>query len=453
MPSIVMSATVLRDIELVLDGVLGSGHVLGGAVRADDRVRTDGRVRPAGVHDAPEVVLPLTDPRRTEALAAGEAVLVDEEMTPIARLVGLAATDGGVRGTVTRERRRESGAGRAHLLTVADRVAGWGRVAVLARPVTAADSAALHGVEAIVVPDDAADTAGVPTDVMLRLAHRLAERLATAAGTGEIPVRTAPLPWRDPVSDAALTDLLGEWLGGADVVRLSTDSGDAGAAAWASLATALDERHEEVDLDHDDADILQRWRRPRSSRGVVLMLSGLSGSGKSTVARGVAARLAAESDRTVSLLDGDVVRQMLSSGLGFDRASRILNVRRIGYVGSEIARHGGIAICAPIAPYATTRAQVRAMAEAVGDFILVHVSTPLAECERRDLKGLYAKARAGLIPEFTGISDPYDVPTDADLRVDTSTLHPAEAVGLVLDYLVSGGWVRPLQPTDPRGNA
>ena len=137
---------------------------------------------------------------------------------------------------------------------------------------------------------------------------------------------------------------------------------------------------------------------------------------------------------------------MLSAGLGFDRESRIMNVRRIGYVGAEIARHGGIAICAPIAPYASTRADVRAMAQAVGDFVLVHVNTPLAECERRDLKGLYAKARAGLIPEFTGISDPYDEPVDADLRVDTSTLTQDEAVAVVLGHLVAGGWVNAADP-------
>jgi sulfate adenylyltransferase len=141
----------------------------------------------------------------------------------------------------------------------------------------------------------------------------------------------------------------------------------------------------------------------------------------------------------VSLLDGDDVRRLLSSGLGFDRAGRDLNVRRIGYVGSEIARHGGLAVCAPIAPYAESRAAVRAMVEPVGEFVLVHVSTPLEECERRDLKGLYAKARAGLIPEFTGISDPYDVPTDADLAVDTSQVSRETALEQVLVLLRSRG--------------
>jgi len=135
------------------------------------------------------------------------------------------------------------------------------------------------------------------------------------------------------------------------------------------------------------------------------------------------------------------VRRLLSSGLGYDRAGRDLNVRRIGFVGSEIARHGGLAICAPIAPYAESRAAVRAMVEPVGDFVLIHVSTPIEECERRDLKGLYAKARAGLIPEFTGVSDPYDVPTDADLAVDTSRVSREAALDLVLELLRTLGLI------------
>ena len=124
--------------------------------------------------------------------------------------------------------------------------------------------------------------------------------------------------------------------------------------------------------------------------------------------------------RSVTLLDGDVVRHHLSKGLGFARADRDTNVRRIGFVASEITKAGGIAICCPIAPYDATRRDVRAMVEAEGGFVLVHVATPLAECERRDRKGLYAKARRGEIPEFTGISDPYEVPEDADLAIDTT---------------------------------
>ena len=138
----------------------------------------------------------------------------------------------------------------------------------------------------------------------------------------------------------------------------------------------------------------------------MIFFTGLSGSGKSTVARDLRDALSESGDRTVSLLDGDRVRRLLSAGLTFSRADRDLNIVRIGYVAAEVARHGGIAICAPIAPYASAREQVREMATVAGDFLLVHVSTPLEVCEARDRKGLYAKARAGLIGNFTGISDP-----------------------------------------------
>ncbi|HWU33170.1 MAG TPA: adenylyl-sulfate kinase, partial [Marmoricola sp.] len=141
-------------------------------------------------------------------------------------------------------------------------------------------------------------------------------------------------------------------------------------------------------------------------------------------------------DRTVTSLDGDVVRRHLSTGLGFSREDRETNIRRIGWVGAEIARHGGIAICSPIAPFDETRKAVRAMTEAAGgDFILIHVATPLEECERRDRKGLYAKARAGEIPDFTGISSPYEAPDDADLTVDTTDRSIQDVLDEVLAVL------------------
>ena len=125
--------------------------------------------------------------------------------------------------------------------------------------------------------------------------------------------------------------------------------------------------------------------------------------------------------RTVTSLDGDVVRRNLSAGLTFSKEDRETNIRRIGWVAAEISRHGGVAICSPIAPFDATRKQVRAMVDAAGGaFVLVHVATPLEECERRDRKGMYAKARAGEIPEFTGISSPYDEPTDAAVHIDTT---------------------------------
>jgi sulfate adenylyltransferase len=189
------------------------------------------------------------------------------------------------------------------------------------------------------------------------------------------------------------------------------------------------------------ADELKRARPPRRERGVVVFLTGLSGSGKSTIARALRDALAERGDRTVSLLDGDLVRQLLSAGLTFSRADRDLNIARIGYVATEVARHGGIAICAPIAPYAEARARVRQMVSQAGDFLLIHVATPVEVCEARDRKGLYAKARAGLIDHFTGVSDPYEEPRDADLTIDTSVTSKQEAVDAILGLLTKGGWL------------
>jgi sulfate adenylyltransferase len=186
---------------------------------------------------------------------------------------------------------------------------------------------------------------------------------------------------------------------------------------------------------------LRRVRRPRSERGLVLFLTGLSGSGKSTIARDLCDVLAERGDRQVSLLDGDHVRQLLSAGLSFSRADRDLNIARIGYVAAEVARHGGIAICAPIAPFAAARAHVRQIVSAVGDFFLIHVATPVEVCEARDRKGLYARARAGIIGQFTGISDPYEEPADAELILDTSEMSRTEAVAAVLRMLTAGGWL------------
>ena len=194
-------------------------------------------------------------------------------------------------------------------------------------------------------------------------------------------------------------------------------------------------------LSRDVAAELRRARPPRSERGLVVFFTGLSGSGKSTLARDLRDALLERGDRKVSLLDGDLVRQLLSAGLTFSREDRDLNIARIGYVATEVARAGGIALCAPIAPYAAARAGVRSMVSEAGGFVLVHVATPLEACEARDRKGLYAKARAGVIGSFTGISDPYEEPADADLVVDTSVLSRHAAVDLVLAHLARGGWL------------
>jgi sulfate adenylyltransferase len=164
---------------------------------------------------------------------------------------------------------------------------------------------------------------------------------------------------------------------------------------------------------------LRRTRPPRAKQGFTVFFTGLSGSGKSTIANALMVKLMEMGGRPVTLLDGDVVRKHLSSELGFSKEHRDLNIQRIGFVASEISKNGGIAICAPIAPYAATRRKVRAMIEEYGAFCEVHVATSLEECERRDRKGLYKLAREGRIKEFTGISDPYDVPENPELVVET----------------------------------
>ncbi len=186
---------------------------------------------------------------------------------------------------------------------------------------------------------------------------------------------------------------------------------------------------------------LRRTHPPRHRQGFTVFFTGLSGSGKSTIANALLVKLLEMGGRPVTLLDGDIVRKNLSSELGFSKEHRDLNILRIGFVASEITKNGGIAICAPIAPYDATRKQVRDTVEDVGGFILVHVATPLEVCEERDRKGLYAKARAGIIPEFTGISDPYEEPADAELVIDTTELEPDEAANQIILYLERLGYV------------
>jgi sulfate adenylyltransferase len=189
-------------------------------------------------------------------------------------------------------------------------------------------------------------------------------------------------------------------------------------------------------------DELRKAYPPRSRQGFTVFFTGLSGSGKSTIARALTVRLMEMGGRRVSLLDGDIVRTNLSSELGFSKAHRDINIRRIGFVASEITKHGGTAICAPIAPYQATRRAVRALIEEWGGFLEIHVSTSIEVCEQRDRKGLYAKARAGLIPEFTGVSDPYEVPEKPELAIDTSRYSVDEAVQMIVLKLEHEGYLR-----------
>ncbi|WP_036555501.1 adenylyl-sulfate kinase [Nocardioides insulae] len=254
---------------------------------------------------------------------------------------------------------------------------------------------------------------------------------ATLLATGHLDdavVVAVPLAAHDdPAADHELGQRVAAAYAGDDPVRALPDLLDSGTAQEFPADVA-------AVIDHDQP--------PTEEQGLVLFFTGLSGSGKSTIARALMDRLLEQGVRTVTSLDGDVVRRNLSAGLTFSKEDRETNIRRIGWVGAEIARHGGVAVCSPIAPFDSTRKQVREYAEAAGGaFFLVHVATPLEECERRDRKGLYAKARAGQIPEFTGISSPYEEPEDAEVRVDTTGRSIEDALGDVLIALREAGYL------------
>ncbi len=186
---------------------------------------------------------------------------------------------------------------------------------------------------------------------------------------------------------------------------------------------------------------LRKSHPPRHKQGFTVFFTGLSGAGKSTIANVLMVKLLEAGGRPVTLLDGDIVRKNLSSELGFSKEHRDLNIRRIGFVASEITKNGGIAICAPIAPYARVRHEVRQVVGQGGGFILIHVATPLEVCEQRDRKGLYAKARKGIIQQFTGISDPYEEPENPEVVIDTTDISPEEAAQMIYLHLEREGYI------------
>ena len=191
-------------------------------------------------------------------------------------------------------------------------------------------------------------------------------------------------------------------------------------------------------------EVIAEMRRsfpPPRRRGFTVFMTGLSGAGKSTIAQVLFSKFLEKGDRPVTLLDGDIVRHNLSSKLTFSKEDRDINVRRIGFVASEITKNRGIAICAPIAPYEVTRREIRQIIEQYGGFFEVHVATPIATCEKRDRKGMYAKARAGLIKGFTGVDDPYEAPQTPEVLVDTTDLTPDEAAQQILVVLGQRGYI------------
>ncbi|AEG45096.1 adenylyl-sulfate kinase [Isoptericola variabilis] len=371
----------------------------------------------------------------------GPVTLTDAENTPLAVL-----DDGGARPVKPLARaagphwepalRRPADDVRAGLAAARDVVA-----VVVDEPPTRAEAGALPavvaGADAVLLLVPAARHTPRPGAVgapaLVRAAQALADRLDVTAH-----VVVVPWPAAGGVGAAGALDRDGvaARYGATRATRLADHRDAATRDRVARLATLWTDEVAALYPEPVAREVV-RAATAASRRGAVVLLTGLSGSGKSTVARALAAELDDEGLHT-TLLDGDEVRHHLSKGLGFDRASRELNVERIGYVASLVARHGGIALAAPIAPFASGRARVRELAEAAGAaFVLVHVSTPLEVCEARDRKGLYARARRGEIPDFTGISSPYEAPDDADVVVDTSVTDVPDAVATVRAALLS----------------
>ena len=355
-----------------------------------------------------------------------EAELVDPEGLPLARV----AAD----GTLQPLTHAQYGPfRRLHLAPaqVRDRHAGATFVPV-ADALTEADLRAIRalGGPVVLLALTGTGTAGLSPVALVRATLAAAELLDDAA------VVAVPLPAHgDADADHALGRRVVEAYAGGDAIHAVSSPSPAGDDGGDGGDDTEDDRFPDT-----VAAIVEEDRPAPDRQGLVLFFTGLSGSGKSTLARALMDRLLEQGGRSVTSLDGDVVRRHLSAGLTFSKADRETNIRRIGWVAAEIARHGGVAVCSPIAPFAQTRDQVRQMVhDAGGAFFLVHVATPLEECERRDRKGLYAKARAGEIPEFTGISSPYEEPTDPAVRVDTTGRTIDDALDDVLVALDEAG--------------
>lgn len=360
---------------------------------------------------------------------ATEAELVDPEGLPLARVAG----DGSLEALTHAQ---YGPFRRLHLTPAQAREQHTGATFVpVVDALTEADLEELRGLGRVVlVALMGTGTSSLSPVALVRATLAAADLLDDAS------VVAVPLPSHgDAQADHAL---------GAQVVETYAGDDPVHALATPSLVEVGAPRPSRDQFPQAIAAIVDEDQPEPEEQGLVLFFTGLSGSGKSTLARALMDLLLEHGGRTVTSLDGDVVRRHLSAGLTFSKADRETNVRRIGWVAAEIARHGGVAVCSPIAPFAETREQVQEMVEAAGGaFFLVHVATPLEECERRDRKGLYAKARAGEIPEFTGISSPYEEPVDPAVRVDTTGRTISDALDDVLVALDKAGYLH-LRGTD-----
>ena len=387
----------------------------------------------------------LDDPWSILGAPEGRAVvLTDAENTPLARIVpgggpALRPLRALARGTVPQwdeTIRRPASSVRAEVASIApdgpvvalvvDDVPSYADVERLVEAAVQADAA----VALVVVP-----VGRRPSTVEIGWAALTRAGLAVGEGikAARPGLRVIPLvlPW--PAHGLDLAEVLSRF-GATATVSVSELRGPANPRPIDERRSGF-EQHVREAYPPASVDEILRVRSGRSARGAVVFFTGLSGSGKSTIARALADELRDGGDRLVTLLDGDEVRQLLSSDLGFDAASRAANIERIAYVASLVAASGGIAVAAPIAPFADGRRRARARVVPESAFVLVHVSTPLAVCEERDRKGLYRRARAGEIPDFTGISSPYEAPDDADVTIDTTFISVSEAVTLVRSEL------------------
>ncbi|KRF02649.1 adenylylsulfate kinase [Nocardioides sp. Soil777] len=395
----------------------------------DLELLTTGAVHPLTAFNAPGSVLTLDLPE--DLAVADEVELVDPEGLPLAVVVP--AT-----GEVTALTHAQYGPFRRLYLSAKQvREQHAGRTVV---PVTDALTATqLEGVRGL-GPSLLLVFAGHGTSALSPVAL-IRATLAAADLLDDAVVVVVPVADHgDADADHQLGVRVAQTYAGTDPVHALSDSSVVDAGGGPSVVEVRAERASKSPYPPTIQAIVDRDLPEPGKQGLVLFFTGLSGSGKSTLARAIMDRVLEQGERTVTSLDGDVVRRHLSAGLGFSREDRETNITRIGWVAAEIARHGGVAICSPIAPFASTRATVRDMVEeAGGEFFLVHVATPLEECERRDRKGLYAKARRGEIPDFTGISSPYEEPDDAAVRVDTTGRTIEDALDDVLEALAETG--------------
>lgn len=372
------------------------------------------------------VTLALPDERADEVAAGGAVELVDPEGLPLATVTG-----GGSGWSVTPLTHAQYGPFRRLYLSPADVRAQYaGRTFVtVTDAITDQQLAQLQGLgDVTVLALVGHGTPALSAVGLLRATLRVADLVADTGHTADV-VAVPLASHGDAAADAALrSQVVANYAGPDRVVDLPPGGVPTPAVA----------------------DIVRADRPAPDEQGLVIFFTGLSGSGKSTLAQALMDRLLEHGGRSLTSLDGDVVRRNLSAGLTFSKEDRETNIRRIGWVAAEIARHGGVAVCSPIAPFDATRQQVRQyVADAGGAFFLVHVATPLEECERRDRKGLYAKARRGEIPEFTGISSPYEEPGDADVRVDTTGRTIDDALDDVLVALRDAGYLDLVDDTAP----